>query len=101
MGKWLDELMMTYKRGRPPLDPQGRKEEQSQRASSAIDTGNIGPNKVYDNTKCLFCGVDKLDIEGSIRRHIERHMEEIAFAVVSKSYEEWEFYSDSSSGVDF
>ena len=30
-------------------------------------------------------------------RHVCRHMEEIAFTVVSKPYEEWEFYSDGCS----
>jgi Fungal Zn(2)-Cys(6) binuclear cluster domain len=31
--------------------------------------------------------------------HLGRHMEEIAFAVVTKPYDDWEFYSDSSHSV--
>ena len=31
-------------------------------------------------------------------RHLGRHMEEIAFMVVTKPYEDWDFYSDASSG---
>lgn len=48
---------------------------------------------------CLFCGERTEEGYGhnSRGRHVGRHMEEIAFTVVSKSYEEWEFYSDSSS----
>lgn len=30
-------------------------------------------------------------------RHVGRHMEEIAFTVVTKPYEDWEFYSEASS----
>ena len=30
-------------------------------------------------------------------RHVARHMEEIAFTVVTKPYEDWDFYSDASS----
>lgn len=48
---------------------------------------------------CLFCGdrTEEGSGHGSRGRHVGRHMEEIAFTVVSKGYEEWEFYSDSSS----
>lgn len=46
--------------------------------------------------ECLFCN----DYRGFDRtervRHIGRHMEEIAFAIVTKPYEEWDFYSVSS-----
>ena len=42
---------------------------------------------------CHFCG--KHTIRGE--KHIGRHMEEVAFAVVTKPYEEWEVYSDSLS----
>ena len=48
---------------------------------------------------CIFCG-DQTDT-GTGRngrgRHVGRHMEEIAFTVVSKPYEKWEFYSDTAS----
>ncbi|KAF8248009.1 hypothetical protein K440DRAFT_627729 [Wilcoxina mikolae CBS 423.85] len=48
-------------------------------------------------SRCPFCTeglpVEKLELG----RHLGRHMEEIAFAVVSKPYEEWKFYDDSAS----
>lgn len=43
---------------------------------------------------CVFCG-EQMNGNG-YSRHVGRHMEEIAFSVVSKPYEEWSFYSDSS-----
>ena len=50
---------------------------------------NVNPN-------CLFCGED-IGLNRTNRgRHIGRHMEEIAFAIVTKPYEEWEFYSEPS-----
>ena len=46
---------------------------------------------------CLFCGeVLPEPPEAEYARHVGRHMEEIAFAVVTKPYEDWEFYSDCS-----
>ena len=45
---------------------------------------------------CLFCGEQTEGKINSREKHIGRHMEEIAFAVVRKPYEEWDFYSDSS-----
>ena len=50
---------------------------------------------------CVFCeevlpmanGVDSQNRS----EHVARHMEEIAFAVVTKPYEDWDFYSDASS----
>jgi hypothetical protein len=45
---------------------------------------------------CLFCGTEIAAGEDYRGKHIVRHMEEIAFTVVSKPYEQWEFYSDSS-----
>lgn len=48
---------------------------------------------------CLFCPERISSVCTRNRaRHIGRHMEEIAFAVVPKAYEDWEFYSDSSEG---
>ena len=47
---------------------------------------------------CVFCGEVLLEDGWEERvRHVGRHMEEIAFTVVTKSYEDWEFYSDASS----
>ncbi len=45
---------------------------------------------------CVFCGEQTGGKNNSRDKHIGRHMEEIAFAVVRKPYEEWDFYSDSS-----
>lgn len=48
------------------------------------------------NPKCVFCNED-IGFDPTKRvRHIGRHMEEIAFAIVTKPYEEWDFYSSSS-----
>ena len=52
------------------------------------------PLKVREISRCPFCGENNLHIKRSRRRHVERHMEEVAFAVVSKPYEEWDFCSD-------
>ncbi len=48
---------------------------------------------------CVFCGEQTGGKNNSREKHIGRHMEEIAFAVVRKPYEEWDFYSDSSGQV--
>ncbi len=50
---------------------------------------------------CLFCG-EPLSalLYDSQWRHVGRHMEEIAFGVVTKPYEDWEFYSDASSNAE-
>ena len=45
---------------------------------------------------CIFCGEQTGGENNNREKHIGRHMEEIAFAVVRKPYEEWDFYSDSS-----
>ena len=45
---------------------------------------------------CPFCHASAF---GITTLHVGRHMEEIAFAVVTKPYEEWDFYTDSSSNV--
>ena len=49
------------------------------------------------SSKCQFC--TKWIVAGSDNwiSHVGSHMEAIAFAVVTKPYEDWEFYSDSSS----
>lgn len=48
---------------------------------------------------CIFCQewTEVGSGENARGRHIGRHMEEIAFAVVPKAYEDWEFYSESST----
>ena len=55
----------------------------------------LDPNKNVD-PKCLFCNED-IGFDRTERgRHVGRHMEEIAFAIVTKPYEEWDFYTASS-----
>ena len=48
---------------------------------------------------CLFCGQKTTEgkSQHSRGRHVGQHMEEIAFTVVPKAYEDWEFYSEASS----
>ena len=48
---------------------------------------------------CLFCGEEDFRIDDH-GKHVSRHMEEIAFAVVRKPYEDWDFYSDASGPFD-
>lgn len=52
-----------------------------------------------ESIMCIFCGERTEAGKGNnVRgRHVARHMEEIAFTVVAKAYEKWEFYSESSS----
>lgn len=56
-------------------------------------------SKQFLQTKtCVFCGEALPTAEWEGRsRHVGRHMEEIAFTVVTKPYEDWDFYSDASS----
>ena len=52
-----------------------------------------------DEWECPICQEKLLNVTSNERGgHVGRHMEETAFLVVSKPYEEWEFYSDSSRG---
>ena len=50
---------------------------------------------------CVFCEevLSSYTLENR-SRHVARHMEEIAFTVVTKPYEDWDFYSDASSVKD-
>ncbi|KAL8821610.1 MAG: hypothetical protein Q9191_007272 [Dirinaria sp. TL-2023a] len=56
-------------------------------------------NTVHENElACLFCGeMLRKSMLDERARHIGRHMEEIAFSVVTKPYEDWDFYTDSSA----
>lgn len=60
---------------------------------------HVTPTVLTGRVSCPFCQKvsPKWNTAGRAR-HIGRHMEEIAFAVVPKAYEEWEFYSNSSGG---
>ena len=54
------------------------------------------PHVADPDPRCPFCSED-MGLDRTNRgRHIGRHMEEIAFAVVTKPYEEWDFYSGPS-----
>lgn len=100
IGEWMKKLEKAGMRDKPAPVPQGKNGQHSRKASPAnasVGASNMGPVKVEEDTKCLFCGENNLHVEGSRRRHLERHMEEVAFAIVSKPYEEWDFYSESSS----
>lgn len=57
---------------------------------------NRSPND--DRTFCVFCREHIKAGKGnkSWGRYVGQHLEEIAFIVVPKMYEEWNFYSDSS-----
>ena len=55
------------------------------------DSSFQAPRKYH----CVFCG-EKIGIEEDDReQHVGRHMEEIAFSVVSKLYDESESCSDT------
>lgn len=47
---------------------------------------------------CTFCDMHLGD-EASIPRHVGRHLEELAFVILAKQYQEWEFYEESSTGT--
>lgn len=49
------------------------------------------------SSKCPFCQESILPGKVPLQRHFGRHLEEIAFAVITKPYEEWKLYDDSSS----
>ena len=47
---------------------------------------------------CIFCEEVLSKAAGrKYAQHLGRHMNEIAFMVVTKLYEDWDFYSDASS----
>ena len=60
---------------------------------------HLGRFRKEASVQCLFCGQVTAQGTGKDSRgkHVGRHMEEIAFLVVPKVYEDWDFYSDSSS----
>ena len=68
--------------------------------STEFEAGHIRagkkPDEPSESLLCPFCG-ERMD-RGELTRgkHLGRHMEEIAFAVVTKPYEDWDFYSTSS-----
>ena len=63
-------------------------------AEHMISEHGISIHEMLATAECIFCGENVGYLSA---RHIGRHMEEIAFAVVAKPYEDWEFYSDPPS----
>ena len=60
------------------------------------DSEGLGlPPKLIEKA-CLFCGEIQLGNSNERAQHVGRHMEEIAFSVVTKPYEDWDFYTESS-----
>ena len=59
-------------------------------------------NPIPDNEiACLFCGETlPRRVLGERARHVGRHMEEIVFSVLTKRYEDWDFYTESSRKSD-
>ena len=53
----------------------------------------LNPVKHFDY---LFCGKRIQAAKLNLARHLGRHMEKISFAVVTKTYEDWGSYEDSS-----
>ena len=52
-------------------------------------------------TTCVFCEkVLSMADRKDRSRHVARHMEEIAFMVVTRPHEDWDFYTDASSVND-
>ena len=59
-------------------------------------------SKIIESRLCQKLSLNKDAVRGQIEayvRHVGRHLEETAFAVVTKTYDDWEFYSDLSSRV--
>lgn len=75
---WLEHEITSH-RSRLPLGP---KEERT--------TCSLTIERII----CPFC---KETIELRNSSHVGRHLEEIAFTIINSKYEDWEFYSDTSS----
>ena len=61
------------------------------------DSSSLESYPRISRSDCVFCGYVLPEALSERKQHIRRHMEEIAFTVVTKPYEDWEFYSDASS----
>ncbi|KAK5089653.1 hypothetical protein LTR70_006537 [Exophiala xenobiotica] len=46
---------------------------------------------------CIFCTDGLAGKERDKFRHVARHMEEMAFSIVPRQYEQWDFYADAGS----
>lgn len=78
-----------------------RHEILSHEVQYSVDPIDDFVKRVKESITCLFCGQRTTHGTGknSRGRHVGQHMEEIAFMVVPKAYEDWEFYSEASSGI--
>ncbi len=66
--------------------------------SRTLESSELSMQSLHED--CFFCG--KVLPEAGLEersRHVGRHMEEIAFTIVTKPYEDWEFYSDASTDL--
>ena len=66
---------------------------------SERSSARIVKRKREESIVCIFCG-ERTEAGNGVNargRHIGRHMEEMAFTVVPKAYEDWDFYTDSSA----
>ena len=66
---------------------------------SGRSSARTAKRKREESIVCIFCGerTEAGNGNNSRGRHVGRHMEEIAFTIVPKAYEEWDFYTDSSA----
>ncbi|OAL48501.1 ankyrin [Pyrenochaeta sp. DS3sAY3a] len=53
--------------------------------------------EIVERSNCPFCNQEIAESRNVLMQHLGRHLEEISFAVVSRPYEEWQFYEDSVS----
>jgi hypothetical protein len=69
--------------------------------SHEIPTNKLPKYKLVEtemgSSKCLFCSEQISPGKQNLARHVGQHMEEISFAVVTKPYDNWKFYDDTSS----
>lgn len=88
-----DQAEMTYSTSKAYVNHLRAKHRVSQKGESF--------KRLVRPVDCLFCG-ERLELskKDATHLHVRRHMEEIAFTVVTKPYEDWEFYSNSSASSD-
>lgn len=55
------------------------------------------PLMVSASISCPFCESEMAGTTDERFRHLGRHMEDLAFSVVPRQYEEWDFYTDKGS----
>lgn len=57
----------------------------------------LAPIITSSSWTCVFCTESLSGKERDNIRHVARHMEEMAFSIVSRQYEQWDFYTDGGS----